>query len=121
MDPHATEVVSQKVVQGIPGEETQAIGDPVGLIGVVVKVGFGLLAKLTDGLGTLLIGTGPNAQRDTVQSVRRVLLQDKGVVSTVRLALAGANFNVVGEAGLYIDLVNIPVTDFRPRFQRLPS
>jgi hypothetical protein len=104
VDPHATKVVAQQVVKGVPGKEAQAIGDPVGLIRVVVKVGLGLLAKLTNGLGTLLVGTRPDAQRDTVQSVRRVLLEDKSVVGTVRLALAGADFNVVGEASLYISI-----------------
>jgi hypothetical protein len=113
VDPHATKVVAQQVVKGVPGKEAQAIGDPVGLIRVVVKVGLGLLAKLTNGLGTLLVGTGPDAQRDTVQSVRRVLLEDKGVVGTVRLALAGADFNVVGEASLYIDPL-----DFQSQFHR---
>ena len=100
VNPHTTEVITQQVVQRVPGQETQAVRDPVGLVGVVVKVGFGLLAQLTDGLRTLLISTGPDAQRDTVESVRRVLLQDESVVTTVRLALSCADFDIVRETGL---------------------
>lgn len=100
VNPHTTQVVAQQVVERVPGQETQAVGDPVSLVGVVVKVGFGLLAQLTDGLGTLLISTGPDAQRDTVKSVRRVLLQDKGMMTTVRLALSCADFDIVRETGL---------------------
>jgi hypothetical protein len=36
--------------------------------------------------------------------VRRVLLEDESVVSTVRLALSGADFNVVGETSLYMSV-----------------
>jgi len=100
VNPHTPEVVTQQVVQGVPGEETQAVRNPVSLVGVVVKVGFGLLAQLADGLRTLLISTGPDAQRDTVESVRRVLLQDEGVMTTVRLALSCADLDIVRETSL---------------------
>jgi hypothetical protein len=100
VNPHATKIIAQKIVQGIAGKEAQAVGDPVGLVRVVIKVGLGLLAQFTNGLGALLVGTGPDAQRNTVQSVRRILLEDKGVVGTVRLALASANLDIVGEACL---------------------
>ena len=98
VDPHATEVVTQQIVEGIPGEEAQAVRNPVGLVRVIIEVRLRLLAQLADCLCALLVGTGPNAQRDTVQSVRRVLLQDERVVCTVRLALAGTDLHVVREA-----------------------
>jgi hypothetical protein len=44
MNPHATKVISKKIIKGIARQETQAVGDPVSLIGVVVVVGLGLLA-----------------------------------------------------------------------------
>jgi hypothetical protein len=100
VNPHSPEVITQQVVQRVAGEEAQAVRDPVSLVRVVIKVGLGLLAQFADGLGTLLVGTGPNAQRDTVQSVRRILLENEGVVGAVRLALAGANLDIVGEACL---------------------
>ncbi len=71
----------------------------------VVEVGLGLLAQFANGLGALLVGTGPDAQRDTVQSVRRILLEHKGMVGAVGLALASANLNIVGEAGLIIQML----------------
>jgi hypothetical protein len=100
VNPHPSEVIAQQVVQGIAGEEAQAVGDPVGLVRVIIKVGLGLLAQFTDGLSALLVGTGPDAQRDTVKSVRRILLENKGVVGAVRLALASANLDIMGEASL---------------------
>lgn len=100
VNPHTTEVITQQVVQRIAGEEAQAVRDPIGLVWVIIKVGLGLLAQFPNGLGALLIGTGPDAQRDTIQRVRRILLENKGVVGTVRLALASANLDIVGEACL---------------------
>jgi hypothetical protein len=123
VNPHPSEIIAQQIVQGITGKEAQAIGDPVGLVRVVIKVGLGLLAQFTDGLGTLLVGTGPDAQRNTVQSVRRILLEDKGVVGAVRLALASANLDIVGEASLMdrllVDL-NSSDVDFMNAYHAIP-
>lgn len=44
VDPHATEVISQQVVQRIAGKETQTVWDPVGLLRVVVEIWLRLLA-----------------------------------------------------------------------------
>lgn len=108
VNPHPSEVIAQEVVQGIPGKEAQAVRNPVGLVRVVVEVGLSLLAQFTNGLGALLVGTGPDAQRDTVQGVRRILLENKGVVGAVRLALASANLDIVGETGLIIQMLVDP-------------
>ena len=69
MNPHAPEVVAQQVVQGISRQETKAVWDPVGFIGIVIEIWFCLLAKLPDGLCTLLIRTGPDPECDTVEGV----------------------------------------------------
>lgn len=77
VDPHATEVVAEKVVKGVSRKETQAVGDPVCLAGVVVIVGLCASSQLADCLGTLLVCAGPDAEGDTVESVGRVLLEDE--------------------------------------------
>lgn len=104
VDPHATEVVAQQVVQRIPREERQAVRNPVGLLGVVIVVGLGSLSQVADRLSSLLVGSGPHLQADAVKGVRGVLLQDKGVVYAVRLAAAGTNLDIVGKACLYFEV-----------------
>lgn len=69
VDPHAPEVVAQQVVQRVPREERQAVRNPVLLLRVVVEVGLRPLPELADRLGALLVGAGPNAQADAVESV----------------------------------------------------
>lgn len=66
VDPHSTEIVTQKIVEGVAGQETEAVRDPVRLIGVVVEVGLGLLAQFADGVGALLIGTRPYLEGNAV-------------------------------------------------------
>jgi hypothetical protein len=100
VDPHAAEIIAEQVVERIAREEAQAVRNPVGLISGIVKVRLRALPEVADGLGALLISTRPDAQRDPVESVARVLLQDVGVVNAVRLASARANLNVMGEASL---------------------
>lgn len=100
MDPHATEVVAQQVVERVAGQEREAVGDPVLLIRVVVEVRLGPLPQLPDGLGSLLVGARPHAQADTVERVRRVLLKDEGVVDAVWLAPSGADLDIVRETSL---------------------
>jgi hypothetical protein len=100
VNPHTTEVVTQKVVERISRKEGKAVWDPVRLIGVVVKVGLGSLPQVANGLGSLVISSRPHAQRDTVESLGRILLQNEGVVDAVRLAATGANLNIVREACL---------------------
>jgi len=100
VDPHATEVVAEKVVEGVSRKETQAVGDPVCLAGVVVVVGLCALPQLADRLGTLLICARPDTEGDTVQSVGGILLEDEGVMYAVRLHGACADFDVVRETCL---------------------
>lgn len=69
MNPHAPEVVTQQVVQGVSGEEAQTIGDPVGLVGVVVEVRLGLLAQFPDGFRAFLVGARPHPEGNAVQGV----------------------------------------------------
>lgn len=100
VDPHTTEVVSEEIVQGISGEERQTVWDPVSLIRSVKVVWLGPLAQIANGLGALLVGTGPNAKGNAVEGMGGILLEDEGVVDAVGLAFAGANFDIVREAGL---------------------
>lgn len=117
VDPHATEVVAQQVVEWISREEGQAVWNPICLVTILVKVGLGPLAQVSDGLGTLVISSGPNAKRNAVKSVCRVLLEDEGVVDAVWLAAACADLDVVWEtclvscqlrSNLISFLINIP-------------
>ena len=101
VDPHAAQVVAQQVVERVAGEEAEAVGDPVGLVGGLVVVGLGLLAQVADGLGAFVVGARPDTQGDAVEGVGGVLLEHEGVVGAVRLALAGADLDVVGEAGAH--------------------
>jgi hypothetical protein len=43
VNPHSSEVVSEKVVNGIPREERQAVRNPVGFVWVVIEIGLGSL------------------------------------------------------------------------------
>lgn len=70
VDPHAAEVVAQKVVQRIPRKKAQAVRNPVSLARSVVVIRLGPLAELTDGIGTLFISTRPDAKCNAVESVR---------------------------------------------------
>src|ERR1700744_5267122 len=102
MDPHASEIVTQKVIEGISREETQAVWNPVGLVSGIIEIGFGSLPQVTDGFSALLIGPGPDSQSDAIESVRRILLKDIGVMNTVRLTSSCANLNIVRETSLWI-------------------
>lgn len=55
MNPHTTEVVTEKVVKWIPRQEGQAVWDPICLVAIFVEVGLGPPAKVPDGLGTFVI------------------------------------------------------------------
>lgn len=57
VNPHAPEVVTQQVVEWVPGEEGQAVWNPVCLISVVVEVGLGPLPEVADSFGALLVGS----------------------------------------------------------------
>ncbi len=100
VDPHTAEVVTKEVVQRVPGEETQAVRNPVCLIWVVVEIRLNTPSQITDRFRSFLISTRPDAQSDSIKGVGRVLLQDKRVMNTVGLAPAGANLNIVREASL---------------------
>jgi hydroxymethylglutaryl-CoA reductase len=100
VDPHSTEIISQKIVEGVAGQEAQAVRDPVRLIGVVVIVGLGLLAQFANSVGSLFISTGPYFEGDAVESVRGILLENKRVMDAMRLRFAGADFDIVRETGL---------------------
>lgn len=100
VDPHASKVVAKQVVKRIPGQETQTVWDPVGLRRTVIEVGLGLLAQFPDGLGALLVGPGPDAKSNTVESMRRILLEDKGMVDAVGLVGTRADLDIMREAGL---------------------
>jgi len=101
VNPHTSKIISQKVIQRVARQERQAVGNPVSLIRVVIVVALRPLAKLTDCLGPLLIGSRPNAQADTIQCVGRILLKNKGMVNAVRLASACADLNIMGETSLF--------------------
>lgn len=101
VNPHATQVIAQKVVQRVTREEGQAVRDPVGLFRVVIVVGFGPLSQIPDGFGSLLVSPRPDAQANTVQGVRRVLLEDERMVSAVGLVPASTDFHVVRETSLF--------------------
>ena len=102
MDPHAAKVITKQVVKRVPGKERQAVWDPVSLVGRIVEVRLCPLAKIANGLGTLLICPGPDTKSNTVECVRGVLLQDEGVVHTVRLGAPCADFNIMGETCLWV-------------------
>ena len=102
VDPHASKVITQQVVERVSRQETQAVRDPVGLVGRVVEIRLCLLAQIPDGLCTLLICSGPDTEGNSVQGVRGVLLQDEGVVNAMGLALACAYFNIVRETSLLV-------------------
>lgn len=56
VNPHATEVVSQQVVEWVSREEGQAVWNPICLVTILVEVGLSPPAQVSDGLGALVIG-----------------------------------------------------------------
>lgn len=106
VNPHTTEVVAEQVVQGIAREEAEAVGDPVSLLWVVVEVGLDSLSQVANSLGPLLVGARPDTERNTIQSVRGILLQNERVVYAVGLASASANLDIVREACLRCELAD---------------
>ncbi|KAH6610285.1 hypothetical protein Trco_000305 [Trichoderma cornu-damae] len=102
VNPHAAQVIAQEVVQGVAGQERQAVGNPVGLLRVVVVVGLGPLPQVTDRLGPLLVGPRPNAQADAVEGMGRVLLEDEGMSprNVIVLLQPGAAAQDLGEPEL---------------------
>ena len=105
VNPHSTEVVTEEVVEGISGQETQAIRDPVCLVSNISVVWLCLSAQFADGLCALLIGSGPDTEGDAVESMLRVLLKDERMMDAMRLAATGADFDIVREASLKFELV----------------
>jgi hypothetical protein len=97
VDPHATEIVAEQVVKRVSRKETQTVRNPVCLAGSVVVIGLGTLPQFADGFSALLICARPNTKSDTVESVRRILLEDECMVDTVRLHGTSTDFNVVRE------------------------
>lgn len=57
VNPHSPEVVTQQVVEWVPGEEGKTVRDPICLIGVVIEVGLRPLPQIANGFGTLLVGS----------------------------------------------------------------
>jgi len=110
VDPHASEIVSKEVVERITRKETEAVRNPVGLIRSLIVIGFCPLSQLPDGLGTLLVSSRPDAQSDTIESVRGVLLQNIRMVDAMGLATSGADFNIVREACLFVMISNALLT-----------
>ena len=100
VDPHASKVVSQKVVERVPGQEAQTIRYPVCFVGRVVVVGFCSLAQATDSFSALLIRTRPYPEGNAVQGVRGILLQNERMMYTVGLASASTYLDIVGKACL---------------------
>jgi hypothetical protein len=100
VNPHASQVVTKQVVERVAGEERQAVGNPIRLVGVVVVVRLGTLAKITDRLGALVVGSGPDSERDTVKGLGGILLENESMVNAVRLAASRADLDIVREAGL---------------------
>lgn len=74
MNPHPSEVVAKKVVKRVARQETEAVWDPVSLVGLFIIVRLGPLAKVAYSLCTFFVRTGPNPQCDSIKSVTRVLL-----------------------------------------------
>lgn len=100
MDPHTTQVVTKKVVQGVSRQEAEAVRNPIGLIGCIKVVRFRSFPQVTNRLGPFLISSGPDTKSDTIKSVGSILLEDEGVVDAVRLALASADFDIMRKASL---------------------
>jgi hypothetical protein len=100
VNPHAPEVVAKKVVERIAREKAQAIRYPISFIGDIVVVCLRLSPKFADSLCTPLICTGPNTERDAVQGMLRILLQDERMVQALWLASASDELDVMWKASL---------------------
>jgi hypothetical protein len=74
VNPHAPEIVSKEIVEGVSRKKRQAIRNPVGLVWVIIVVRLGALAKITDRLRALIVSSRPYAEADAVESLGRVLL-----------------------------------------------
>lgn len=101
VNPHASKVIPEQVVERVARQETQAVWNPVRLLGTVVEIRLGAFSQVADGLGSFLVGAGPDAESNSIEGMRRVLLENKRVMDAVGLTLAGANLDVVRETCLY--------------------
>ena len=61
VDPHATEIVSQKVVQRVSRKKAEAVWNPIGLAWHIVIIRLGTLSEIADRLGALLVCSRPDA------------------------------------------------------------
>jgi hypothetical protein len=100
VNPHTSKVVTKQVVERVSGEEAQTVRDPVGLVSCIIIICLGSSSELADGLGSLLIGAGPDAKSDAVKGVGRILLQNEGMVDTMWLTAASADLDIMGKTGL---------------------
>ena len=100
VNPHTSQVVSQKVVERIAGEKAQTVWDPVGLLGRIIEISLRPLSKVPDGLCTFLICAGPDTKGNSIKRMGRVLLENEGMVNTVWLASASADFDVMRKTSL---------------------
>lgn len=100
VDPHTAKIVAKQVVKRVARKEAQTVWNPVSVVGRVVVILFGLLTEVPNSISSLLVSARPDAESNAVESVCRILLQDKGVVDTVWLAGPGADLDVVRETGL---------------------
>lgn len=105
VDPHASEIVTQQVVERVTGEEAQTVRDPVGLVRLLIVVGLGTLAKVANSLSALLISTRPDTESNTIESMAGILLKNERVVNAMWLTATSADFDVVGKASL--EIINI--------------
>lgn len=104
VDPHPSKVITKKIVEGISGEKTQAVWNPVRLIARVIEVWFCSSSEVTDCLCALFICSRPNSESNSVKCVARILLKNVCVVDAMRLASASADFNIMRETSLGVSV-----------------
>ena len=100
VNPHASKVVAQEIVEGIPREETEAIRDPICFISHVVIVCFRLASEVSNRVSPLLIGARPDSKGNAIERVLGIVLKYKRVVQALRLASASDQLDVMREACL---------------------
>lgn len=103
MDPHSSQIVTKKVEQRVPRQKAEGIGNPVSLVWIVIVVRLIPLPQFPNRLRALIIRTGPNSQRDSVECMAGILLENECMMDTMRLCAACTYFDIVGEASLHFD------------------
>jgi hypothetical protein len=100
VNPHSSQVITQQVEERVARQKAERIRNPVRLVRRVVVIRLISLSQLANRLCSLIIRSRPNPQGNSIKRMRRVLLQNKSMVNTMRLCATGTNLDIMRKTSL---------------------